>query len=244
VQTSGIDGAALAHRAAPREVKMSSARLPINVPLKIICVGLNYHDHALEAGMAPPSAPLLFSKWHNTLIGPGEAIVAHSVTKQLDWEGELGVIVGRRLRRASPDEALDAVAGYLCVNDITARDLQAADGQWVRSKSLDTFCPIGPELVPATAIPNPQDLRIVTRVNGEIVQDGSTSAMIFGVAEVLSYVSTAITLEPGDLIATGTPAGVGWAQSPQRFLAPGDEVSVEIDAIGLLTNRVVSEAAV
>jgi 2-keto-4-pentenoate hydratase/2-oxohepta-3-ene-1,7-dioic acid hydratase in catechol pathway len=167
--------------------------LPIDRPEKIVCVGLNYRDHAEEQGTELPEAPLLFAKWPNTLIGPGEPIVIPPITKQVDYEAELGVVIGRRVRGTSAENALDAVAGYLCLNDVSARDLQFSDGQWVRGKSLDTFCPVGPELLPAPEIPDPQALAIRALVNGEALQDSSTPNMIFSVAEIVAHISQAIT---------------------------------------------------
>ena len=212
--------------------------LPIDRPQKIVCIGLNYRDHAEEQGTELPAAPLLFAKWPNTLIGPGEPIVIPPITKQVDYEAELGVVMGERVRRASVENALEAVAGFLCLNDVSARDLQFSDGQWVRGKSLDTFCPVGPELVPAADVPDPQALAIRAVVNGEVLQDSHTSNMIFTVAEIVAHVSRAITLEPGDLIATGTPAGVGAFREPPVWLEPGDEVTIEIEGVGALTNPV------
>jgi 2-keto-4-pentenoate hydratase/2-oxohepta-3-ene-1,7-dioic acid hydratase in catechol pathway len=215
--------------------------LPIDRPQKIVCVGLNYRDHAEEQGTELPKAPLLFAKWPNTLIGPGEPIVIPPVTEQVDYEAELGVVIGERIRGVSEENALEAVRGYLCLNDVSARDLQFSDRQWVRGKSLDTFCPVGPELVPAAQIADPQSLAIRAIVNGEVLQDSSTEQMIFGVAQIVAYVSRAITLEPGDLIATGTPAGVGAFREPPIFLQAGDEVTIEIEGIGALTNPVRAE---
>jgi 2-keto-4-pentenoate hydratase/2-oxohepta-3-ene-1,7-dioic acid hydratase in catechol pathway len=212
--------------------------LPIERPQKIVCVGLNYRDHAEEQGTELPQAPLLFAKWPNTLIGPGEPIVIPPITGQVDYEAELGVVIGERVRGASAENAVEAVAGYLCLNDVSARDLQFSDGQWVRGKSLDTFCPVGPELVPASDVPDPQALAIRALVNGEALQDSSTSNMIFSVAEIIAHVSQAITLERGDLIATGTPAGVGAFREPQIWLQDGDEVTIEIERVGALTNPV------
>jgi 2,4-didehydro-3-deoxy-L-rhamnonate hydrolase len=214
------------------------SQLPIDLPQKIICVGLNYTDHAAEASLQLPERPLLFAKWPNTLIGPREPIVLPSITSKVDYEGELALVIGRRASRLSVDDALDAVAGYLCANDVSARDLQFADKQWVRGKSLDTFSPIGPSVVPASEIPDPQALHLKTILNGEVVQDAPTSNMIFSVAEIVAFVSEAITLEPGDLILTGTPAGVGIFRKPELLLQPGDEVTVEIEGIGTLTNPV------
>jgi 2-keto-4-pentenoate hydratase/2-oxohepta-3-ene-1,7-dioic acid hydratase in catechol pathway len=212
--------------------------LPIDRSQKIVCVGLNYRDHADEQGVALPERPLLFSKWPNTLIRPGDAIVLPAISSQVDYEAELGVVIGTRVRGCSVENALEAVAGYVCLNDVSARDLQFADGQWVRGKSLDTFCPVGPTLVPAREIPDPQALRIRTVLNGVTMQDSTTANMVFGVAELIAFISEAVTLEPGDLIATGTPAGVGVFRDPKVFLQPGDEVSIEIDGIGTLTNPV------
>jgi 2-keto-4-pentenoate hydratase/2-oxohepta-3-ene-1,7-dioic acid hydratase in catechol pathway len=215
--------------------------LPIERPQKIVCVGLNYRDHAEEQGTELPEAPLLFAKWPNTLIGPGDPIVISPVTSRVDYEAELGVVIGERVRGASAENALEAVRGYLCLNDVSARDLQFSDGQWVRGKSLDTFCPVGPELIPAKDVGDPQALSIRAIVNGEVLQDSNTSNMIFSVAEIVAHVSQAITLEPGDLIATGTPAGVGVFREPQVLLQPGDEVTIEIERLGALTNPVRAE---
>jgi len=212
--------------------------LPIERPGKIVCVGMNYRDHAAEAGMEVPEQPVLFAKWPNGLIGPGEAIVLPPDPSQVDYEAELGVVIRLRARGLRTEDALDAVAGYVCVNDVSARDLQFADGQWTRGKSLDTFCPVGPRLVPAAEVPDPQRLGIRCRVNGELLQDSSTAQMVFSVAEIVAFVSTWLTLEPGDLIATGTPAGVGFTREPPVYLRPGDEVTVEIDGLGALVNPV------
>jgi len=211
--------------------------LPIALPSKVVCVGLNYRDHATEAGLEVPKSPLLFAKWPNTLIGPQDEILVPRDVRT-DYEAELAVVIGRRARGVIREEALDYVAGYLCANDITARDLQFEDGQWVRAKSLDTFCPIGPALVPREQVPDPQDLRIRLSLNGALMQDSSTAHMIFGVADIISFVSRTATLEPGDLILTGTPAGVGVFRNPPVGLKEGDEISVEIERIGTLTNRV------
>jgi 2-keto-4-pentenoate hydratase/2-oxohepta-3-ene-1,7-dioic acid hydratase in catechol pathway len=214
--------------------------LPIDRPGKIICVGLNYRDHAEEQGTDLPTAPLLFAKWDNTLIGPGEPIAIPPLVTKCDYEAELGVVIGERVRDVSAENALEAVAGYICVNDVSARDLQFADGQWTRGKSPDTFCPVGPALVPRDRIADPQDLPIRAILNGETVQESTTGNMVFGVAEIIEYVTRTITLEPGDLIATGTPAGVGAFRKPPLFMKPGDEITIEIDGIGSLTNPVVA----
>jgi 2,4-didehydro-3-deoxy-L-rhamnonate hydrolase len=214
--------------------------LPIDRPGKIVCVGLNYRDHAEEQGTALPEAPLLFAKWQNTLIGPGDPIVIPPVVTKCDYEAELGVVIGERIRDVSTENALEAVAGYVCVNDVSARDLQFADGQWTRGKSPDTFCPVGPALVSRDEIPDPQALPIRAILNGATVQESTTANMIFGVADVIAYVTRTITLEPGDLIATGTPAGVGAFRDPPLFMKPGDEITIEIEGVGSLTNPVVS----
>jgi 2,4-didehydro-3-deoxy-L-rhamnonate hydrolase len=214
--------------------------LPIDRPGKIVCVGLNYRDHAEEQGTALPDAPLLFAKWQNALIGPGEPIVIPPIVTKCDYEAELGVLIGERVRDVSVENALEAVAGYICVNDVSARDLQFGDGQWTRGKSPDTFCPVGPGLVPPDEVPDPQALAIRAILNGQTVQDSNTSNMVFGVAEVIAYVTRTITLEPGDLIATGTPAGVGAFRKPPLFMQPGDEITIEIEGLGSLTNPVVA----
>jgi 2-keto-4-pentenoate hydratase/2-oxohepta-3-ene-1,7-dioic acid hydratase in catechol pathway len=214
------------------------AALPIDRPGKIVCVGLNYRDHAAESKLELPSRPLLFAKWQTSLIGPGEAIVLPAISHEVDFEAELGVVIGRQARRVAVDDALEFVSGYLCVNDVSARDVQMGDGQWTRGKSFDTFCPIGPRLVPAEEIADPQALGIRCLVNGEALQDANTADMVFPVAELIAFVSEAITLKPGDLIASGTPPGVGFARTPPVFLKDGDQVTVEIEGLGELTNPV------
>lgn len=214
--------------------------LPIERPGKIVCVGLNYRDHAEEQGVAPPDEPLLFAKFPTALIGPGDPIVIPPFVTQCDYEAELGVVIGARVKAVSKESALEAVRGYVCANDVSARDLQFKDGQWTRGKSLDTFCPVGPRLVPAGEIADPHNLGIRAIVSGEVLQDSTTANLIFGVDEIVSHASQTMTLEPGDLILTGTPAGVGVFRKPQRLLAPGDEVTIEIEGIGALTNPVVS----
>ncbi len=217
---------------------MTRNGLPIGRPGKIVCIGLNYRDHAAEAEMELPERPLLFAKWPNTLIGQGEPIRLPRQSAEVDYEAELAVVIGRPASHISVADALDVVEGYLCLNDVSARDLQFADGQWTRGKSLDSFCPVGPVLVPASEVPDPQRLRLRCILNGEVVQDATTADMIFSVAELIAYISDGIALEPGDLIATGTPPGVGFVRTPPVFLAHGDEVTVEIDGIGTLTNPV------
>lgn len=214
--------------------------VPIPRPGKIICVGLNYRDHATEQGIEPPEAPLFFAKYTTALIGPGDPIVIPPVVSQADYEAELGVVIGRTVRRVSRENALEAVKGYLVANDVTARDLQRADRQWTRGKSPDTFCPVGP-IVPAAEVPDPHALPIRALLDGEVVQSSNTANLIFGIDFLISYASQTSTLEEGDLILTGTPAGVGVYRDPPRLLQPGDVITVEIDGVGTLTNPVRAE---
>src|SRR6187401_2029607 len=213
--------------------------LPIPRPGKIVCVGLNYRDHAEEQGVDLPAAPLLFAKFTTALIGPGDAIVIPPIVTKCDYEAELGVVLGRTVRQVSKENAMEAVAGYVVANDVSARDLQFGDGQWTRGKSPDTFCPVGP-LTPRDDIPDPHALKIRAIVSGEVLQDSTTANLIFGVDDVIAYASQTTTLEPGDLILTGTPAGVGVFRDPQRLLQPGDEVTIEIEGLASLTNPVVA----
>jgi 2-keto-4-pentenoate hydratase/2-oxohepta-3-ene-1,7-dioic acid hydratase in catechol pathway len=211
---------------------------PLASPSKIACVGLNYRDHCRETGMAAPERPLIFAKFPSSLVGPDTAIEwPNGLTEQVDWEVELAVVIGRRIRHAGAAEALDAIFGYTAANDVSARDLQFADQQWVRAKSIDSFCPLGPVIVTPDEFGDPQDKRLITRVNGDAMQDSTTAEMIFGVAEIISFLSRACTLEPGDLILTGTPWGVGGFRDPPVFLAPGDTVEVEVEGVGVLANN-------
>jgi 2-keto-4-pentenoate hydratase/2-oxohepta-3-ene-1,7-dioic acid hydratase in catechol pathway len=213
--------------------------LPPVTPSAIVCVGLNYRDHAKEAGLPLPEAPLLFAKLTSAILAPGASIrIPRHLSTQIDYEAELAVVIGRTTSRVPVEQSLDHVFGYTCFNDVSARDLQSADGQWTRAKSIDTFGPIGPVIVTADEIPDPHALSIRCVVNDVLVQDGKTSDMVFGVAELISYISQAITLEAGDVIATGTPHGVGVARVPQLFLRAGDVVEVEISGIGVLRNGV------
>jgi 2-keto-4-pentenoate hydratase/2-oxohepta-3-ene-1,7-dioic acid hydratase in catechol pathway len=209
--------------------------------VKIICVGRNYAEHATELGNDVPAEPLLFGKFPNTLIGPNEPIVLPPEATHVDAEAELAVEIGRTGRRVHRDDALDLVRGYLCANDVSARNLQYADGQWTRAKGFDTFCPLGDRLAPVSELGDGRGLRVVQRLNGEILQDGSTDDLIFDVPTLVAHASSIFTLEPGDLILTGTPAGVGWGRDPKVSLAHGDVVEVEIDGIGVLRNPVVAE---
>src|SRR3954471_8247950 len=217
---------------------------PVVAPQKVLAIGLNYRDHARETGAELPKAPILFVKTPNSIIGPDQAITyAKDDSTQVDYEAELAVVIGRQCRRVGVENALDAVLGYTVCNDVSARDAQFADGQWVRGKSFDTFCPLGPWIVTADEIPHPQRLGLRCRVNGEVLQDSSTSEMIFGCAELISYLSQVITLEPGDVIATGTPSGVGFTRKPPVLLVDGDVVEAEIDGIGTLRNTVAVDCA-
>jgi 2-keto-4-pentenoate hydratase/2-oxohepta-3-ene-1,7-dioic acid hydratase in catechol pathway len=211
--------------------------------VKIICVGRNYAEHAAELGDDPPSEPLLFGKFENTLIGPGEPIVLPREATHVDAEAELCVEIGTRGRRIAEVDALGHVRGYRVANDLSARNLQYTDKQWTRAKGFDTFCPLGPELVPVAELGDGSGLRVVQRLNGEVLQDGNTSDLIFPVPFLIAYVSAVFTLDPGDLILTGTPPGVGYARDPKVSLAAGDEVEVEVEGIGVLRNPVVAERA-
>ncbi len=214
-------------------------------PGKIVAIGLNYRDHIAEAGVEAPTSPLVFAKFPSSIIGPGAAIeIDSALCARVDWEVEVGVVIGRRMRDVPSALALDHVLGYTVGNDVSARDVQFADGQWVRGKSMDTFCPVGPCVADAEEVGDPQSLRLRTRVNGETVQDAGTEMMVFGIAELLSYCSRSFTLEPGDLVLTGTPWGCGEFMTPQRSLAPGDVVEVEVERIGRLRNPVVEVESV
>ena len=223
---------------AGRPVDELELLAPVPRPGKVIAVGLNYLGHATEQQQQPPSEPLVFAKLPSAIVGHGAEIVWDpALARQVDAEAELAVVIGRRARHVSVADALDHVLGYTACNDVSARDLQAADGQWVRAKSLDTFCPMGPVLVTADELPDPSGLRIECRVNGTPMQSASTADMHFSVSQLISWCSASFTLEPGDVIATGTPPGVGIYRDPPRLLADGDEVVVEIERIGRLANR-------
>jgi 2-keto-4-pentenoate hydratase/2-oxohepta-3-ene-1,7-dioic acid hydratase in catechol pathway len=222
------------------ERPIASLRLlpPIPRPGKIIAVGRNYREHAAEEAVVLPEAPLLFAKLPTALVGDGATVTwSASLAGQVDYEAELAVVIGRTARNVPVETALDHVLGYSCLNDVSARDLQVRDGQWTRAKSLDTFCPMGPWIVTADEIPDPGALRIRCRVNGEVRQDESTAALVHGIADLIAYCSESFTLEPGDIIATGTPGGVGVFRDPPIFLVDGDTVEVEIEGIGTLLNR-------
>jgi 2-keto-4-pentenoate hydratase/2-oxohepta-3-ene-1,7-dioic acid hydratase in catechol pathway len=209
----------------------------IETPGKIVAIGLNYMDHVRESGATPPEKPLVFAKFTTSLIGDGDEIrIPRAITERVDWEVELAVVIDREASKISVQDALSYVRGYTVANDVSARDVQFADVQWVRAKSLDTFCPLGSDLV---QVDDPQNLKLTTRVNGEVVQDSNTSEMIFGVAELISFCSHSFTLEPGDVILTGTPWGCGEFMEPKRSLKDGDVVECEIEGVGVLRNPVV-----
>jgi 5-carboxymethyl-2-hydroxymuconate isomerase len=212
-------------------------------PQKIICVGHNYGAHTSEVGAELPREPLLFGKFPSTLIGNGDPIVMPPEATHLDAEAELAVVVGKTVRRVSRERALATVAGYVCANDVSARNIQYSEPQWLRGKGFDTFCPAWPldEPVPVSQLHDGSGLRVRQRLNGEVFQDGDTSDLIFDVPYLVAFASNVFTLEPGDLILTGTPAGVGWARDPKVSLKPGDRVEVEIEGIGVLANPVVAE---
>jgi 2-keto-4-pentenoate hydratase/2-oxohepta-3-ene-1,7-dioic acid hydratase in catechol pathway len=242
---AGPDGLAALRDAVPGARIASNGRLlaeaellaPVPRPGKVVAIGRNYREHAEEEGVEPPPAPLIFAKWPSSVVGHGAEIRWDAgLTGQVDYEAELAVVIGRTARRVDAAHALEYVLGYTCLNDVSARDLQFGDGQWTRGKSLDTFCPMGPVLVTADEVGDAQDLAISCTVGGDILQEARTSQMYFSVAEIVSYCSMAFTLEPGDIVATGTPSGVGVFRKPPRFLADGDRVAVEIERIGVLEN--------
>ncbi len=225
---------------APGVFQATSIELgpPVPDPDKIICIGVNYADHASEAGLARTEVPLFFAKFRNSLTGPTSPILLPRVSSQIDYEGELAVIIGTRCKDVSEQEALQYVAGYTIMNDVSARDLQMQTSQYIAGKALDTFAPMGPGMVLASDISDPQALLLTTRVNGQEVQHASTANMIFSVAAIISFLSSLMTLEPGDIIATGTPSGVGFKRTPPLFLREGDVTEVEIEGIGQIRNPV------
>lgn len=241
-----VDAVKLAAGASTSALPLSDVRLlpPVPRPGKIVAIGLNYRDHSLESGAAaPPKSPIIFAKFPTSIAGPGDAIVIPVGNPNVDYEAELAVVIGRRGKAIPAAQALEFVAGYMPLNDVSARVWQFADKQWVRGKSCDTFCPTGPHLTTRDEIPDPHALAIRTRVNGVTMQDSHTSRMIFRVPELIEFISLSITLEPGDIIATGTPEGVGAFRKPPIFLKPGDTVEVEIEGLGVLRNPVVATTA-
>jgi 2-keto-4-pentenoate hydratase/2-oxohepta-3-ene-1,7-dioic acid hydratase in catechol pathway len=212
---------------------------PVANPSKIMCVGLNYYDHCREQDIEVPERPVLFAKFPSSIIGPGEEITwSPDTSQQVDYEAELAVVIGRQGRNIPVEQAYDYVAGYTIVNDVSARDAQFADDQWIRGKSFDTFCPMGPYLLTADEVPDPHTLDIRCWVNGELRQESNTRELIFKVHDLVAYISKTSTLMPGDVLITGTPGGVGVFRDPQVFLKPGDLVEIEIETLGRLRNRV------
>jgi len=227
--THGLDPAGLAFAA------------PIPRPPKLICIGLNYRDHAAESKLAIPEVPTMFAKFPTAVIGPGQPIVLPKNSAKPDYEAEFAVVIGRRCRHVAEDRWRDCVFGYTILNDVSARDFQMATSQWMIGKTFDTFAPFGPAIVTADEIADPHNLRISLTLNGETMQNSSTSNLIFKLPQLIAYLSSVFTLEPGDIIATGTPAGVGFARKPPRWLKPGDEVRIQIEGLGELVNPVVAE---
>ncbi|RGE22366.1 fumarylacetoacetate hydrolase family protein [Leucobacter sp. wl10] len=225
---------------ARSEVRLTA---PLPDPAKVLCVGLNYRDHVAETGRALPEYPDIFPKFASTMIGPEDEIGGADITENLDFEGELAVVIGRSASRVGPDEALDHVAGFAVLNDITARDLQYRGTQWLAGKSVDGSTPWGPAIVTLDEVGDPQSLELATRVNGVELQRSNTRHQIFRVADIVSYLSRFLTLSPGDVIATGTPQGIGAKRNPPIWLHPGDEIEIEIERVGVLSNRVADPAA-
>lgn len=246
----GADTQALAEKtvasASPSAIVPLSAvtlQAPLPRPGKILCIGLNYRDHAAESNQPIPEHPTVFTKYNNTVIGPGGAIVLPSVTEKVDYEAEFAFVIGRTARNVKAEDALDYVAGYLPFNDVSARDYQMRTSQWTVGKTFDTFGPMGPALVTSDEIANPHDLDISLTINGEVLQSSNTSNLIFSVNELIADLTSFMTLEPGDLISTGTPSGVGSARKPPRWLRAGDVVAVTIEGLGTLENPVIAQGA-
>jgi acylpyruvate hydrolase len=231
-ETSNADGTLAID---PTTVKFLA---PIPDPEKFICIGLNYADHCREQGKEPPPHPVLFAKFPNAICGPGDPILLPPITSFVDYEAELGVVIGVGGSNIPEDRALNHIFGYTCINDISARDLQKSDGQWLRAKSMDNFAPTGPWILTRDAVPDPQNLAVQCRVNGQLLQNSNTREMIFPVAHLIAFISKALTLKPGDIISTGTPDGVGVYRNPKISLQPGDRVEVEIEGLGILENPV------
>lgn len=240
----GAVNALLASPPARHTYEAASVRLraPLPRPPKIICVGLNYRDHALESNMTIPSVPTIFCKFPTAIIGPDEPVILPKHSTQPDYEAEFAFVIGKKGRYIPKDRWQEYVFGYLNLNDVSARDYQMATTQWMVGKTFDTFCPIGPWITSADEIPDPHNLEISLTLNGEIMQHSNTRELIFQIPDLISYLSSVFTLEPGDIVSTGTPAGVGFARNPPRFLRPGDEVVVHVEGLGKLRNPVMAEA--
>ncbi|KXH76306.1 MAG: hypothetical protein AM326_07310 [Candidatus Thorarchaeota archaeon SMTZ-45] len=229
----------IGERIMTRPLSSVTLEAPISRPGKIVALGKNYLDHVEETGSDVPEFPVVFAKFPSSVIGPDDPVPIPEVSSMIDWEVELGVVIGKTCRNISEKKSLDFVAGYTIINDVSARDLQLNDGQWVRAKSLDGFCPMGPCIVTQDELGDASKLKMHTKVNGVIKQESSTSNMMFNVRKIVSYLSKSFTLEPGDIIATGTPSGVGFVRNPPEFLKPGDKVELFIEKIGYLRNKVI-----
>lgn len=225
-------------------LKLADVKLlaPIPTPRKLICVGLNYLDHAKESGAEIPTVPTIFNKFATSVISPGENIVLPKVSKAPDYEGEFAFVIGKGGRHIKPEDWKQHVFGYTIVNDVSARDFQRATTQWLMGKTFDTFAPMGPWIITADEIADPHNLNIRTEINGEVLQDSNTRELIFKVPDLIAFLSSVFTLQPGDIVSTGTPSGVGFARTPPRWLRPGDNVVVTIEGIGQLQSGVVAEA--
>jgi 2-keto-4-pentenoate hydratase/2-oxohepta-3-ene-1,7-dioic acid hydratase in catechol pathway len=234
--------AALRREGLARPVTGATLGPPVPRPGKIVCVGLNYRDHAAEARLPVPDSPVIFAKFPSAVVGPGAPILLPRGSDRVDYEAELAVVIGRRAKHVPRERALETVVGYMNANDVSARDFQKLDGQWVRAKSCDTFAPMGPWLVTRDEAGDPNALAIRLRLNGVTMQDSSTREFVFDVATLVAFLSETMTLEPGDVVLTGTPPGVGFARHPPVYLRPGDVVEVEIEGLGVLRNEVRAEA--
>ena len=240
---AGLKLAREAFRQATQSLDLSAVKLqaPIPNPSKILCIGLNYSDHAAESGLPLPKFPIVFTKYNNTLVAHGESIILPKVSNQVDYEAELGFVIGKRGHYISEAEALSYVAGYLPVNDVSARDYQNRTSQWTMGKTFDSFAPMGPALVTSDEVPDPHNLRISLSIGDEMLQNSNTNKLIFNIPQLVASLSEVMTLEPGDVVSTGTPPGVGFARKPPRFLKQDDVVSITIEHLGTLTNPVVDE---
>ena len=221
------------------EVKLQA---PIPRPPKIICIGLNYRDHAIESKLEIPKIPVVFAKFASCTIGPGDSIVLPKNSEKPDYEAELAVVIGKNARHVAAENWREYVFGYMCLNDVSARDFQMATSQWMIGKTFDTFAPMGPYLVTADEVEDPHKLDISLTINGETLQNSNTKELIFRIPDLIAYLSSVFTLEPGDVITTGTPSGVGFSYNPPRWLKPGDTVTVKIEGLGELSNPCVAEA--
>jgi 2-keto-4-pentenoate hydratase/2-oxohepta-3-ene-1,7-dioic acid hydratase in catechol pathway len=228
----------------PPAIPLSSVKLcaPIPAPPKILCMGLNYRDHAKEAKLEIPNCPVIFAKYNNTVIGPGDNIVLPKNSRKPDYEAEFAFVIGKRARHVNAEDWRGYVFGYMNSNDVSARDFQMASSQWTMGKNFDTFAPMGPYLVTADEIEDPHNLNISLTLNGETLQNSNTRELIFKIPETVEFLSSVMTLEPGDIVMTGTPAGVGFSHKPPRWLTPGDEVVVQVEGLGELRNTCVAEA--